>query len=88
MKEAIHDPGNEAKIDRLYAFLSIDEQGRNGIVAEILPGLGSTPLVTGSRAIAKSMIPIAAKVAARTGKTVGLFAFKRVEFEELWRSDE
>ena len=47
----IHDPGNEEKIDRLYAFLSIDDQGRNGIVASILPGLGSTPLVTGKRSV-------------------------------------
>jgi hypothetical protein len=83
----IHDPGNDAKIERLYAFLSVDGEGRNGVVAEILPGLGSTPLVTGSRKVAHSMIPIAQKVADRTGRTVGLFAFARVEGEELWRSE-
>lgn len=84
----IHDPGNEEKIDRLYAFLSIDGEGRNGIVAEILPGLGSTPLVTGKRSVAKSMIPLAEKIAARTGKPIRLFVFQRVEYYDLWRSDE
>ena len=84
----IHDPGNEEKITRLYAFLSIDAEGRNGVVAEILPGLGSTPLITGKRSVAKSIIPLAEKVAARTGKKVGLFVFERVESYDLWRSDE
>jgi hypothetical protein len=83
----IHNPGNEAKIERVFAFLSIDSQGRNGIVAEILPGLGSTPLVTGSRKTAQTMIPLAQKVADRTGMRIGLFTFRRVEGEELWQSE-
>jgi hypothetical protein len=87
LSEAIHDPGNETRIERLYAFMSVDEQGRNGIVAEILPQLGSTPLVTGKRSVAHSMIPIAQKVAKRTGKKVGLYVFARVEGEELWQSE-
>lgn len=89
----IHDPGNEARIERLYAFLSIDEQGFNGIVAAILPGLGSTPLVTGKRSVAQSMIPLAQKVATETGKKVSLFVFGRLEGDEgndddpLWQSE-
>jgi hypothetical protein len=83
----LHDPGNTIKIERLYAFMSIDEEGRNGICAHILPGLGSTPLVTGSRSAAKAMIPLAQKVARLSGKEIGLFVFKRVEGEELWRSE-
>jgi hypothetical protein len=87
LSEFIHDPGNEAKIERVYVFLSIDANGNNGVVAEILPGLGSTPLVTGSRKTARAMIPIAQKVADRTGKKVGLYVFARVEGEELWQSE-
>jgi hypothetical protein len=87
MSEFIHDPGNETKIDRLYAFMSIDANGNHGIVAEILPRLGTTHLVTGSRKIAQTMIPLAQKVADRTGKKVGLFTFARVEGEELWQSE-
>ena len=83
----LHDPGNETKIERLYAFMSIDEQGRNGIVASILPGLGSTPLVTGKRSLAERMIPMAEDIAKKTGKTIGLFVFARLEGEELWQSE-
>jgi hypothetical protein len=82
----IHDPGNEARIERVYVFMSTDERGFNGIVAAILPGLGSTPLVTGKRSVAQTMIPIAQKVADETGKKVGLFVFGRLEDEELWQS--
>jgi hypothetical protein len=81
-------PPNEAKIQRLYAFMSIDKDGNNGIVASILPGLGSTPLVTGSRTAVDLMIPVAQRVAKKTGVTIGLFAFRRESGEELWRSDE
>jgi hypothetical protein len=73
----IHDPGNETQIGEVFVFMSIDAKGRNGIVAEILHGLGSTPLVTGSCKTAEMMKPLAEAVARRTGKTVGLFRFVR-----------
>jgi hypothetical protein len=80
----IHDPGNDIQIVEIFAFLSIDDKGRNGIVASMLPGLGSTPLVTGSAKTAETMKPIAAEVARRTGRTVGLFKFKREGM--LWKT--
>jgi len=79
-----HAPKNETKIDRLYAFMSIDENGFNGIVASILPGLGSTPLVTAKRSVAQAFIPVAERVAKETGLTIGLFTFERVEGEPIW----
>jgi hypothetical protein len=81
----IHDPGNTKEITHLFVFMSIDENGKHGIVAEILPSLGSTPLITSSRATAWAMRPFAQKVADKTGKPVGLFAFKRSH--QLWWSD-
>jgi hypothetical protein len=81
----IHDPGNTHEIDEVYVFMSIDEQGRNGIVASILPRLGSTPLVTASEKVIAPMKAIAQEVAERTGKPVGLFLFKRIG--QLWQSD-
>ena len=83
-----HTPPNEARIDRLYAFMSVDDNGFNGIVAAILPGLGSTPLVTGSRKIAHSLIPTAADVARNTKVKVGLFVFERAKGVDYWMSDE
>jgi hypothetical protein len=81
----IDDPGNESEIDFVYAFMSIDDKGRHGIIAEGLPGLGMTPLVFGKRELAHKMMPFAQKVAERTGKAVGLFAFKRSH--QLWQSE-
>lgn len=81
----IHDPGNTQQIDEIFVFMSIDEQGRHGVVAEILPDLGSTPLVTGSLKAVELMKPIAQRLAKRTGKTVGLFRFTRGA--QLWQSD-
>jgi hypothetical protein len=83
----LHTPPNAAKIERLYAFLSVDADGNNGIVAEILPGLGSTPLVTGSRKAAHGLIPLAQKIAERTGKKVGLYVFERAQSYDLWQSE-
>ena len=87
MSEAIflHTPDKETEIEVLYAFMSIDDKGRHGVVAAILPGLGTTPLVTGSRKTAKTMIPVAERIAKRTGRTIGLFAFKRSH--QVWQSD-
>jgi hypothetical protein len=65
--------------------MSIDEQGRHGIVAEILPRLGSTPLVTASENVLTPMKIIAQEVAKRTGKRVGLFRFTRDA--QLWQSE-
>lgn len=80
-----HTPENEAEIDRLYAFMSIDEQGRNGVVAHSLPGIGAMPLIFGKRSLAERMIPMAEDIAKRTGKTIGLFAFRRET--QLWQTE-
>lgn len=80
-----HMPKNTAKIDKLYAFMSIDENGNHGIVAEIIPGLGSVPMVVGSRELADKLIPMAEKTARGGGVTIGLFAFEGAT--QLWQSE-
>ena len=82
----IHDPGNETTIEHVYVYLSIDAEGRNGIVATSMGPLGSTPMVTGSPRVAELMKPMAEQVARLTGKTVALFSFKRDA--QLWQSDD
>jgi hypothetical protein len=81
----IHDPGNDTQIGEVFVFMSIDEKGRNGIVASILPGLGSTPLVTASPRVAETMKKLAAEVARRTGKPVGMFRFVREGM--IWKTN-
>jgi hypothetical protein len=80
-----HKPLNTEKIEKLYAFMSIDENGFNGIVAEIIPGLGSVPMVVGSRRLADKLIPVAEKLTRDSGVKIGLFAFSRVD--QLWQSE-
>jgi hypothetical protein len=80
----IHVPKNEDRIDTVYAYLSIDEEGKNGIVAHIVENLGSTPLVTSKRRIAEKMKPIAELCAKETGKHIGLFVFDRRDGLPLW----
>lgn len=45
----IHDPPGDGPIDRLYVVMSVDEEGRMGICASLVPGLGATPLVASTR---------------------------------------
>jgi hypothetical protein len=78
----LHTPDNETEIDTLYVFMSIDEKGRHGIVAEMIPGMGTTTLIFGSPNVAEKMKPLAQQIARKTGKRVGLFRFKREA--QLW----
>ena len=80
----VHMPPNEDRIDTVYAYLSIDEEGKNGICAHVLERIGSTPLVTSKRRIAKQMQPLAEMCAKETGKRIGLFVFDRRAGEPLW----
>ncbi len=54
------------QISELHAWLATHEDGTEGIIASILPGLGSTPLVTSKRQVAERMEGLA-REAARTG---------------------
>ena len=82
----IHDPGNTERLDRLYVFMSIDDEGNNGIVASIIPAIAAAgPLVTSSLGVAEYMKGLAQEVADKTGKPVGMFAFRRET--QLWQSD-
>jgi hypothetical protein len=79
MIDLILDPGNEDRIDRVYVFMSIDDEGRNGIVA-----MGTARLVIGSLHAAEIVKKFAQEVADQTGKPVGMFAFRRET--QLWQT--
>jgi|HubBroStandDraft_1064217.scaffolds.fasta_scaffold228570_2 hypothetical protein len=81
----IHDPGNETDIADLFVFLSVDNLGRKGICAHILPNLGSTPLITGSPRVVELMKGMARELSAATGKPIQLYRFKRVP-DVLWQT--
>lgn len=85
MTEAFHAPPNERDLDDLFVFLSVDDNGMRGIVAEFLPGLGSTQFFTGSPKAAEFFKGAAKAIAERTGKRIVMYQFRRGE--ELWSSD-
>jgi hypothetical protein len=86
MTDLILDPGNESRLDRLYVFLSIDGEGANGIVGGPMPGLGNfVQFVTASPEVVELMKKMAEELARRTGKPVGMFAFRRET--QLWQTE-
>ena len=82
----VDDPGNDSALDELYVFCSVDSEGKRGIVAEILPALGTTPFVTGSPKAMEYMKRMAPTIARETGKRVVLYRFTR-QARELWSTD-
>jgi hypothetical protein len=84
----IHAPENEGPIDKLYVFMSTDENGRHGILADVIPPLGATPLVTGKLSLAEAMKPLAMGIARRSGKRVGMYVFERKAGDPTWSTDQ
>jgi hypothetical protein len=79
----LHNPPNRAPIDTLYAVVSIDAEGRMGICAEVLPGIGTTPFVTGSLKALDGFKRIAREAQA-PGKRLAVVTFTRVMDEPEW----
>lgn len=77
-----HDPENTKKLDIIYAWLSIDENGNEGIIANItMEPDGSKitfPLVTGEEKHVFMMNRIATNASQATDKKIKMFKFKRV----------
>jgi hypothetical protein len=66
------DTPNHEVIERLYAIMSVDLNGNTGICATILPGLGSTPLITGSKRILEAFKKLAREMPQSPGTRVWL----------------
>lgn len=84
MKFAEHGP-NESPIAELFAYVSLDERGNEGICAmEVDNGLWLA-MVTSKARIAEKMKATAANIAREGGMTVRLVRFEMRE--EMWSSD-
>lgn len=81
----IFPSNNDREINELFVFMSIDKEGRHGVVGGVLPILGTMPLVTGSPKVAEFMKTIAKQVAEGSGKPVEMFTFKRGD--STWRCE-
>jgi hypothetical protein len=75
----IHKPKNEKVIDEVWIGLSQDADGKNGIIAAMTPGVGVTPMVTGSEKGLPHFRQLAEVVAKDTGSVVKIYKFTRAE---------
>lgn len=75
----VHNPPNDRIIDEVWIGLSEDPDGKNGIVAAMVPGIGGAPMVTSSPqvlAFFKGQIDALASIAR---KPIKIYRFTRAE---------
>ena len=79
--KVILDPPNELpRIMAIWAFISVQDNGNEGVLAAPLLGPGSlVPLIGADEARLESLRPIAKQIAAATNKTIKLAKFYRRE---------
>lgn len=76
----IDPPNTSLRIAQIWAFVSIDDEGNEGVCAAQLMGAGScVPLIAADEARLESLRPIAAQIAKLTNKTIKLVKFYRRE---------
>ena len=71
----IHEPNNYMKIEEVYCYVSVDEKGNEGIVAQTMELAGSTvmmPFVAADKVMMERLDPLAHKIAKKTGKKIRL----------------
>lgn len=72
------------RIRAVWAFLSVDDSGNEGVCAMTIGGLGLVPLIAADEARLAQLRPLAVEVAKHTGKRVILARFEsRVDQETI-----
>ena len=85
----IHNPKNEIKADVLWAFLSMDDDGTEGICSVGINGpngISHTPMVFIHRRTVDMMRPKITEMAQACHKRIRLVRFRREEVEESFVS--
>ncbi len=72
------------EIEHLWAFLAEDTPEEEGIVAVVLPHVGTAPLITSKDHVANKMKSLAQQVAIDKNTTVRLVRFTRIEVLEVY----
>jgi len=79
----IDPPNTLLRIDKLWAYVSRDAEGNEGLCAASLNGM-LTPLIAADQERLASITPIAERIAAATGKSIVLVEFaSRTELREI-----
>lgn len=74
MTDYVHDPKNPEPINNLYAYLSVDGQGNEGIA-----GVNGIPFIFGYEHRALMVLPMIENVAKQTNKKIILAKFTNKE---------
>lgn len=77
----ILDIKNTQAIEELYAFISIDDDGNEGITNFHIDGQ-SYPMVFGYKSVSDKFKPLIKDISTKHNKTVRLIKFKKVEVIE------
>jgi hypothetical protein len=79
------DAPNEAlMIVELFAFISLDDPGNEGICGAISPALA--PMITSKERVAEKLKDQAREIARLSGKAVRLVRFTRAE--KIWSTEQ
>ena len=79
----IHDPENKLKIENVWAFVSHDDKGNEGLCA-IPTNLGMMPMIAADEARLKDLRVAAKKLVSMTNKKIKLIKFSvREDLEEI-----
>ena len=75
----IQPPNTLLRIDALYAFVSVDKEGNEGLCAAPMPGSNTftMPMIAADEARLSSLIPYAMALAERSGMTIKLIKLER-----------
>jgi hypothetical protein len=65
-------PNYLLRIDQVWVFVSVDDDGNEGVCAAPMLGMGVVPLIAADEARLASLLPVAQRIATMSGKTVKL----------------
>jgi len=77
----LHKPPNTRAIEEIWVGMSEDSDGKNGILATMIPGFGGSPMVTSSLPVL-ALFKAQASILSKELKTpIKIYRFTRSEIE-------
>lgn len=80
-----HIPENEQTMDEIYAVLSVDDNGNEGILS-LMTEQGGMPMIFGHERMIELVKPIINKMVREAGRTLKLVKYKKIEVIQEFKS--